>query len=96
MNIKSVTSAYGAMAYESVAKKTKKPENSKPSNANTEVVAISDESLNLKKMKDAANNAPEIRLALVEAIREKIRNNSYPIDTNAAMALESLLKNKIL
>jgi anti-sigma28 factor (negative regulator of flagellin synthesis) len=96
MDIKSVSSAYGAMAYESAPKPGKKPETPKPAKASTEVVALSDESLNLKKVKDAVYQAPDIRIPIVEAIREKIRNNSYPIDVNAQSVLEILQKNRIL
>jgi anti-sigma28 factor (negative regulator of flagellin synthesis) len=96
MDIKSVSAAYGAMVYDSTAKSGKKAETAKPVVGSSAVVAISDESLNLKKVKDAVYSAPDIRLPIVEKIRERIANNSYPVDLKAQSALDEMLKLKIL
>jgi anti-sigma28 factor (negative regulator of flagellin synthesis) len=84
------------MAYESGKASGKKPATSQPAPTSSAVVALSEESLNLKKVKDAASKAPDIRLPLVEKIRERIANNTYPVDLKAESALDEMLKNGIL
>lgn len=94
MDIKSVVSSYSTVAYESSPKKDKAGNAKRPAGS-TEVVAFSDESLNLKKVKDAAYKAPDIRLPIVEKIRAAIAKDSYPVDLKAQSALDEMLKNKL-
>ena len=96
MELKSISSAYKTLSYDSVTSNNKKPKANHSSNSASEFVVISEDSLNLKKIKDAVDEAPEIRLPIVEMIKEKIRNNSYPIDLSLESALEVLQKYKIL
>ena len=97
MDIQFIPSVYGASGYEPGPKNSKKPDvAAKPIKTSGEVVAFSDASLNMQKVKDAVYKAPEIRIAIVEKIKEKIKNNEYPIDLKAKSTLDILLKNKIL
>ena len=98
MDIRPITSSYGAIAYDPGSKNGKKPDPAavKPVKQSSEVVALSDTSINLQKVKEAVYKAPEIRIAIVEKIKEKIKNNDYPIDSKVDSILERLKKNKIL
>lgn len=84
------------MAYDPGSKSSKKPDQAKQPEKPAEVVAFSDTSLNMQKVKDAVYKAPEIRIEIVEKIREKIKSNDYPIDSKMDSILERLVKNKIL
>jgi anti-sigma28 factor (negative regulator of flagellin synthesis) len=96
MDIKTVSTAYGAKLYEAGVKSDRKSEQPKATRKFMEVVAFSDTSLNMKKIKDAVASAPEIRIPLVEEIKQKIANNTYPIDMTAESALDRMLKLGIL
>jgi anti-sigma28 factor (negative regulator of flagellin synthesis) len=96
MDIRPISSAYGAIAYDQGSKSSKKPDQAQQAGKPAEVVAFSDTSLNMQKVKDAAYKAPEIRIEIVERIKEKIKNNDYPIDSKMDTILERLVKNKIL
>jgi anti-sigma28 factor (negative regulator of flagellin synthesis) len=97
MDIRSIASAYGSAAYDPGAKNGKKPDAAaRPVTKATEVVAFSDTSLNMQKVKEAVYKSPEIRIELVERIKEKIKNNDYPVDSKADSILERLMKDKIV
>jgi anti-sigma28 factor (negative regulator of flagellin synthesis) len=97
MDIRSIAPAYGASGYDPSLKAGKKPDAAvKPVQTAGEVVAISDTSLNMQKVKEAVNKAPDIRLPLVEKIKEKIQKDEYPVDLKADDIVDRLLKNKIL
>jgi|WetSurMetagenome_2_1015567.scaffolds.fasta_scaffold1317933_1 anti-sigma28 factor (negative regulator of flagellin synthesis) len=96
MDIRSISSAYGSIAYDPSSKNGKKSDQAKPVKNSAEVVAFSDTSLNMQKVKEAVYKSPEIRIPIVEKIKEKIKNNDYPIDSKMDTILERLLKNKII
>jgi anti-sigma28 factor (negative regulator of flagellin synthesis) len=96
MNIRPISSAYGAMAYDPGSKSSKKPDQAQQADKSAEVVAFSETSLNMQKVKDAVYKAPEIRIEIVEKIKERIKNNDYPIDSKMDSILDRLVKNKIL
>jgi anti-sigma28 factor (negative regulator of flagellin synthesis) len=96
MNIKPVSTAFQAQAYESVAKNVKKAEQTKKQVMGQEQVDLSESSLNLQKVKEAVDAAPEIRIPIVEEIMKRIKNNDYPITTHAEKALDVMIKNHIL
>lgn len=96
MNIKPVSTAFQAQAYDSVAKTVKKTEQTKKQVLGQEHVDFSESSLNLQKVKEAVEAAPEIRIPIVEEIMKRIKNNDYPIPTHAEKALDIMLLNGIL
>jgi anti-sigma28 factor (negative regulator of flagellin synthesis) len=96
MDIRPVTSSYGAMAYDPSSKNGKKPDQAKTVVKSAEVVAFSDTSLNMQKVKEAVYKAPDIRIAIVEKIKEKIKNDDYPIDSKMDTVLERMRKEKII
>jgi anti-sigma28 factor (negative regulator of flagellin synthesis) len=97
MDIRSIASAYGASGYDLSLKNGKKSDaTTKPIQKASEVVAFSDTSLNMQKVKEAVNKAPDIRLPIVEKIKEKIKNDEYPVDLKANDIVDALMKNKIL
>jgi flagellar biosynthesis anti-sigma factor FlgM len=96
MDIKRVVDVYQPMAYEPSAVKAKKSAPAKPVEMKKEQVELSEKSQNLQKVKEAVKAAPEIRIPIVEKIKERIKNNDYPIDTHLDEAINSLLKQKLL
>lgn len=96
MDVKPVSTAYQAQAYEAVIKTGKKTAPAKEPASGKEQVELSESSLNLHKVKEAVNAAPDIRLPIVEAIKKRIANNDYPIPTHTDKALDIMIKFKIL
>ena len=84
------------MAYDPSSKNGKKPDQAKTVVKSAEVVAFSDTSLNMQKVKEAVYKAPDIRIAIVEKIKEKIKNDDYPIDSKMDTVLERMRKEKII
>lgn len=93
MNIRSVNAAYGAENF----RITKKSEQLRAQTASAagpvEKVDLSDASRNLKEIGDVVRDLPEVRIDIVEKIKEKIKNNQYPIDYASDKAAENLAKN---
>lgn len=98
INIQHISSAaYGAQSYKSAAKESGKDEAPpKSSVALKEQVELSDASQNLKKLQDTVKAVPEIRIALVEEIKQKIKYNGYPIESNLYKAIEKMIVNKTI
>lgn len=96
MDIRSVSRAYESAAYEPPPKSDKKSDSVKPPAVFKERVELSDASVNLQKIKEAVEKAPEIRIPMVEKLREKIKSNNYPVDFTLDTVLERLQKSRIL
>jgi anti-sigma28 factor (negative regulator of flagellin synthesis) len=96
MDIRSISRAYEPPAYEPAPKSDKKNENAKTLGVSKESVELSAASVNLQKIKEAVEKAPDIRIPMVEKIREKIKTNHYPVDLTLDTVLERLQKNRIL
>jgi Anti-sigma-28 factor, FlgM. len=96
MDVKPVSTAFQAQTYDAVAKNGKKPALAKSRIMGQEQVELSESSLNLHKVREAVDAAPEIRIPIVEEIQKRIANNDYPIPTHAEKALDIMLKNGIL
>jgi len=95
MQVKSAIAAYGAKPYEPVAKSGKKAAPEKSAAVPKEQVEISDTSLNMQKLREVIDSTPDVRIPLVEEIQEKIKYNSYPIESNFYKALEKIIYNKL-
>jgi anti-sigma28 factor (negative regulator of flagellin synthesis) len=96
MDIQTISSAYGVKAYEPSAKSEKKSADSgNKTTSSQEIVAFSDTSLTMQKLKEAVKAAPEIRIPIVEKIQEKIKEDNYPIDRNAESALDRMIKARL-
>lgn len=96
MQIKSVTAAYGAKPLEPTAKSGKKDAPGKTAAVQSEQVEFSDTSLNLQKLTEVVEALPEVRIELVEEIKNKIKHNGYPLESNLYKAVEKMLDNEIL
>ena len=96
MDVKQVSSAFQVQAYETVAKSGKKTAQTKSQVMGQEQVELSESSLNMQKVKEAVDAAPDVRIPIVEEIQKRIANNDYPIPTHAEKALDVMLKNRIL
>ncbi|MDG5815636.1 flagellar biosynthesis anti-sigma factor FlgM [Chitinispirillales bacterium ANBcel5] len=95
MDIRSLSNAYGAYSKESLIKKSEKVTSDIPSKKVEERVEFSDTSLNLRKIKDVVDASPEVRIKMVEEIQEKIRYNSYPIESNFYKAMQKFSGNDL-
>ncbi|MGB7566482.1 MAG: flagellar biosynthesis anti-sigma factor FlgM [Chitinivibrionales bacterium] len=96
MDVKQVSPAFQVQTYETVAKNGKKTAQTKSQVMGQEQVELSESSLNMQKVKEAVDAAPDIRIPIVEEIQKRIANNDYPIPTHAEKALDVMLKNRIL
>ena len=96
MDIRSVSAAYGAIPYQSSSKSSKKEAPEKSAAVPKEQVEISDISKNLKTVKESVGDLPDVRLEIVEQIRNKIKYNGYPIESNMYKAIEKLVSEKII
>ena len=96
MNITNISAAYfEANAFEPAVKKEKQLKGLN-NTARTEQVELSQTSLEMQKVRDEIKTKPEVRIPIVEEIRERIKNNDYPIENHFNDALEVMTKNKIL
>lgn len=96
MNIQSVAAAYGAKPYEPAAKSGKKAAPEKSAAVQSEQVELSDTSLNLQKLHDTVAAASDVRLPIVEEIKNKIKYNGYPLESNLYKAMEKMIDMKVI
>ncbi len=96
MEIQRVSEAYQVMAYGRKSLKTNASEPEKPAETKKESVELSASSINLQKVKEAVEAAPEIRIPIVEEIIKRIENNDYPISRNAEESIDIMLNKGIL
>jgi hypothetical protein len=91
--------AYGAQAYEPAVKGNGKKAviPAQASSApRSEQVELSDTSRNLNTVRDAIKALPDIRIPMVEAIKEKIKHNGYPIESALYKAVEKMVAGKMI
>jgi anti-sigma28 factor (negative regulator of flagellin synthesis) len=91
MEIKRISDAYQVASYGRIEPKTKKTGPEKKPESTKESVELSPSSLNLQKVKEAVQKAPEIRIPIVEEIMQRIKNNDYPISLHAEEALDKMI-----
>lgn len=97
MNISRALSAYGAKPFESAAKTSKKQAPEKTAApVPHEQVELSDASQTFRKVQEAVDANPDVRIPIVEEIKQKIKLNGYPIETRMYKALEKMIDNKIV
>ncbi len=96
MEIQRVTDAYQVAAYGRTGPKTKKAAPEEKTDSTKENVELSQSSLNLQKVKEAVQKAPEIRIPIVEEIMQRIKNNDYPVSLRTEEAIDNMLKKGIL
>jgi anti-sigma28 factor (negative regulator of flagellin synthesis) len=97
-NIRNIsTAAYGVQAYEPSTKgDAKKATPPKATAVKHEQVELSDASLTMKKLRDVIDAIPDVRIQLVEDIKQKIKYNGYPIETAMYKAVEKLISNNVI
>ena len=97
MNINQALSAYGARPIDAAVKSSKKEAPEKTAaTVPREQVEISEESQSFQKTMEAIENTPDVRIALVEEISQKIKHNGYPFETKLYKALEKMIETKIV
>ena len=96
MDIKSISNAYGAKPYQPSSKSGKKEAPEKSAAVPKEQVEFSDISHNLQTINDTIDAFPDVRLEVVEEIRNKIKYNGYPLESNLYKAIETLVSDKII
>jgi hypothetical protein len=98
INIQQISvAAYGAQTYEPTAKGSgKKVVTPAPSAPRSEQVELSNASLSLNKVRDAIAALPEVRIPLVEEIRQKIKYNGYPMESAFYKAVQKMVANNVI
>jgi anti-sigma28 factor (negative regulator of flagellin synthesis) len=98
MNISRALSAYGARPIETAVKNSSKKEAPAKAAATVphEQVELSDEAKSFQKVMEAVDATPEVRIPLVEEIRQKIKLNGYPFETKMYKALEKMIDTKVV
>ncbi len=97
MNISKALSAYGVKSFESTAKSSKKQAPEKTATpVPREQVELSEASQTFQKIQEAIDNSPEVRIPIVEEIKQKIKYNGYPIETKLYKALEKMIDTKVV
>ena len=97
MDVRPITAAYGAKPLENVVKTDKKAAPEKTAAAHSpEQVEFSDTSLSMQKLKQVIDETPEVRIKVVEEIRNKIKNNGYPLESAIYKAMQNMVADKIL
>jgi anti-sigma28 factor (negative regulator of flagellin synthesis) len=98
INIQNVSaSAYGAQSLQPTIKasgKTDPPP--QPPIVNSEKVELSEASITISRLREKIDAIPEIRIKMVEEIKQKIQRNDYPFTTNLYKAIDKMLENNIL
>jgi hypothetical protein len=98
INIQNVsTSAYGAQSFQPTIKangKTDLPP--QPIIAKSEKVELSEASMTISRLREKIDAIPEVRIKMVEEIKQKIKENNYPYTTNLYKAMDKMLENQIL
>lgn len=92
------TSAYGAQSLQPTLKANGKKDlpPQAPPIINAEKVELSEASVTISRLREKIDALPEIRIKMVEEIKQKIQQNNYPYVTNLYKALDSMLENKIV
>jgi anti-sigma28 factor (negative regulator of flagellin synthesis) len=98
MNISRALSAYGARPIETAVKNNSKKEAPAKAAATVpqEQVELSDDAKSFQKVMEAVDATPEVRIPLVEEIRQKIKLNGYPFETKLYKALEKMIDTKVV
>lgn len=76
------TSAYGARSFQPAAMGNGTKETPPQPLAAGEKVELSDVSITINRLRDKIDALPEIRIKLVEEIKQRIRENNYPFVNN--------------
>lgn len=98
MNISRALSAYGARPIETAVKNNSKKEAPAKAAATVphEQVELSDDAKSFQKVMEAVDATPEVRIPMVEEIRQKIKLNGYPFETKLYKALEKMIDTKVV
>ncbi len=83
--------AYGS----SVSSKGKQSKDATKTGVPKEKVEISDSSASVRKVLDTIKELPDVRIEKVEEIRQRIKNNDYPLENNLLRAVDKMVENKI-
>ena len=93
-NIQSVSaSAYGAQSFQPASKASwkKDPQPVLPNIAG-EKVELSNTSVIFSRLKEKIDAIPEVRIQMVEEIKQRIKNNEYPFTNNLFKALDKMME----
>lgn len=96
MLIKSLNAAYGAKPFESTVKSGNKAAPAKMAAVQSEQVEFSEASQSLQKLTEMVNSIPDVRIRLVEEIKNKIKHNGYPLESNVYKAVEKMVQDKTI
>ena len=89
------TSAYGAQSFQPATKGSGKKDPPPPLLATGEKVELSDASITINRLREEIDALPEVRIKLVEEIKQKIKQNDYPYTNNLHKAVDNWLETKL-
>jgi hypothetical protein len=98
INIQNVSAAaYGARTFQPAFKGSGKTDTPpQPLIGKTEKVELSEASITVSRMREKIDAIPEVRIKIVEEIKQKIKENNYPYATNLYKAVDKMMENKIV
>ena len=97
MNITTIAAAYGSQANEAVNGKARPGKaNAQQANSPSADVQISSASRDAQTVRDQIAKLPEVRIKLVDEIKQKIQRNDYPMENNLVHAYDKLFADGIL
>ncbi len=100
MNIQSVGAAYGSKIYSNAKKVKNESVPAKENKPVGEKVEISEQSstreAEFQMVKAAVDNAPDVRIEVVEDIKARIKSNDYPIENKLDDITKRLIQSHVL
>jgi anti-sigma28 factor (negative regulator of flagellin synthesis) len=99
INIQNVSaSAYGAQSFQPTTTKGsgKKDPPQQPSSSKSAKVELSDASMTMNKLREKIDALPEVRIQLVENIKQRIEHDDYPFTTNLYKAVDNMMANNLI
>jgi anti-sigma28 factor (negative regulator of flagellin synthesis) len=100
MDIRSIGAGYNPKVYSvdktdksEKLKKTAPPEEAKTVGEKVELSAASNDA---QTVLDAIRALPEVRIDMVEKIKERIKNNDYPLESRLHDTVEKMVNAKVL
>lgn len=89
--------AYGTQTYEPTVKGSgKKAVTQTQSPPPSEQVELSDASMSMNKIRDAIKALPDVRIPLVDEIKQKIKFNGYPIESAFYKSVAKLVADNVI
>jgi anti-sigma28 factor (negative regulator of flagellin synthesis) len=91
------TAAYGVNSYGQASNTPAKKSASQGSQASGSAnVQLSDTSVTMSKLRSAIDSMDDVRTPIVDAIKQKIQEDGYPIETSLYKAVSKMVDNNVV